>query len=84
MLLLLLPKVIGLGSFFFFFSSLLPPSEEQSIRNREDIIYILSCPHLQAGGFEVEGKDITVGLHPYRFGVEVGEAIVFFLNHHIS
>lgn len=48
------------------------------------MLYILSCPHLQAGDFEVEGKDITVGLHPYRFGVEVGEAIVFFLNHHIS
>lgn len=48
------------------------------------MIYILSCPHLQAGDFEVEGKDIRVGLHPYRFGVEVGEPIVFFLNHHIS
>lgn len=74
-LLLLLQKIIVLGSGFF-------PSE--SIRKREDSTYNFSCPHLQAGSFEVEGKDITVVLHPYRFRVEVGEAAVFLLNHHIS
>lgn len=74
-LLLLLQKVIGLCSGF---------SPSESVRKREDGTYISSCPHLQAGSFEVEGKDITVVLHPYRFWVEVGKAAEFFLNHRSS